>query len=338
MNKNFPTPSDYESAEMGIRRLDVIPSNRGNGSGSEIDALVSEVRTLTRTLRDTLGDLRIPSGPNVDVLQRLTEISAATRRAAPEVLVWATWPEDGRLGVLPSGLTTIDLPEQTVRNNAYSEKFEVPDEVSKVAQSVVIYVDITVRMRIDPGAGYFLIGPGVIEINSRRIRKLIFDSPIVPYNLLIAIGSGPIAADIRSHAIAQPRLHTSTLEKSAAAGTADPFVPVTFTVRSSSQTLDQDEFGSSLLLTYGFAQKMFVVTNSGPGAINARLRGAVFATNYVQDPDSTEVTIPSGESAVIESGLPYGTALFETRVDEAETTGAEAEITVDYMGIAGTAR
>lgn len=294
-------------------------------------------------LRMAINGLALPSGaPAAGVMERLTEISRAVQRATPEELLWGVWPAQGRLEPIPAGQTIIDLRKAIVTTPAGTSKLELPNAVAESAQSFVFSIDQVMTVTPEPGAGAILLSPGVLESDARNIDRLIFESA-TPYLMQVIFGSGMRAADFRPQGWWQWRYHTSTITKTAAAGNADAFAAVAFTVRDGAAILDQAVWGSSLLLSAGFAQKAFTVRNTGPGDINVRIVGSMIPevgvlSGFIEDPDAGQVTVASGEEAVLETGLPWGATMFEARVDEAEAAAVDADIEIEYIGMSYVAR
>lgn len=304
-------------------------------------------------LRDRVGLQDAPSVPpvtpppgasetDIAILQRLAEIEAATRRAVPRELVWGIYPGDGTSEPIPAGQTTFDFEAGMVEIATGNRSLNIPREALDRAQSWVIAIDQAVSLRVEPGFGTIQLSPGVLEAGSRNATKFVFTAE-APFLLQLALSTGTSAADFRPQGWWQWRYHASTITKVAAAGNADSFVAVPFTVREGAKTLAQAQFGSTLLVSAGYAQRVFTVRNSGPGDINVRIVGSVLpvvglTSGFIEDPDAGEVDIPSGESAVLETGLPWGAMNFEARVDEAEAAAVDADIEVEYIGMSYVAR
>lgn len=320
-----------------------------------------------------LGLPKLPVGPvasvsDAQVLSVLTELLSQTRllneailRLSPEELLYASFPADGTLEPLPAGLTIIDFRNETVTapdgRPPWGERRVSRDfGLFKKAQSMTIVSDSLVTATVLPGVGSFIVNVQTpIFGNARHVEEVRIQSA-VPYNLFIIVSTSQTAPDVDFMLHGQGRYVDSTITKANAASIADVWTNLAFVPRWDTKVLPS-AFGADHIFSIGCLQKIVAIRNFGTSTVEVRALGgldpsatltleALGLTGFILDPDihvvgtSTEnfVSIPAGDQAVLESGLPWGIFRVQARVPAASASGASARLVAEYTGFTAGAR
>lgn len=278
----------------------------------------------------------------------------ALNRVGPLRLDYILYPGDGDYGLIAAGTTTIDFVNQIVLGPSGSLlQLSVDQDTLALVQSLFITADSPVAVQVLPGGGLFPVAPGaVVSAPYRKVTaiKIITD---VPCLATIALSTGLTAAGVVPVALTQKRYSDVTLTKGVAAGQteglADVARAVAFTARTEAKALLQST-GVGYIRTVGVGQKLFIVRNLGPGAVDVQLFGTMLLTTppvvaaarantdgWVVDPDQAGTGAPtniaSGSDAVIESGIGWHLVQLRARLASAAAQGTQARLILEYAGL-----
>lgn len=296
----------------------------------------------------------------------IARMRAALERMMPDDLQWATFPSDGGFEALPPGETIIDFTTGKVLaddSGARRRQVSADSSVLKRAQSVLIYADNPVKVRVEPGVGVFALLPNLPVFGSgRKIEKIRLKSD-VPYLLFAIFGTGPFAPTLTTPIMGQARVSDTTLTKRNAAGTADPWTDIVMTAETitdaGSYRVNQALFGDPILETLGISQKTWLVRNLGSiSDVEVRVVGTLsvvdsaalallnvlgFALDsdihqtgtptaqYVTVPLSADAGVTPG-SVILESGIPWIECKLQARIPAATFASLGTRFLVEYFG------
>lgn len=258
----------------------------------------------------------------------------------PTRIQLVTWPVDGSMQPLPTGQTVIDVEDASIVNSAGSSSLINDPEVLEQIRSIVVVADSPVTVKMEPNLGAFLAADGMPLIgNGKRITRIVLDTGDVPANVRVALSTSVQAPDVGGFAQAQYRFADQIFTKSAAAATQDSLTPATMRARWR-DALSPLTGSANFMRAENIGQKIFLVRNIGPGAIEAQLFGAMFKAvaddqGYIPDPDSGNArqTVNSSENLILESSIPFSVMQLGIAVAQAEVADQTARVIVEYKGM-----
>lgn len=261
----------------------------------------------------------------------------------PPKVVYATFPQTGVWAPIPSGRTTFDLVAMRVSAPNGDSALDSLLRYEEI-RSFIIAVDAVCAVEAQPTNQKFVMPPGVIEINSRDIEKVIFQSD-VPFLMQLAWGTSLNGTDLWVPYVTMLRYTSTALTKTNGAGVADSFsalafVPYVYSTFSGQRTLDQALYGGTILSTLGFGNKCFICRNTSLTiAVDVVVRGGIHAdvgTVYglVNDPDigaggGSPITIPPNSAVVLPTSTPFAIMQVLARVSAAEAANASSTLIVE---------
>ncbi|MDP2660640.1 MAG: hypothetical protein Q8R28_07920 [Dehalococcoidia bacterium] len=261
----------------------------------------------------------------------------------PTRIQFATFPVDGSFAALPAGQTLIELSSGLVTNAVGNSNMVNDQEILSQIRSLSVVADGPLEVRMEPNVGAFQVLDGTPLVGSgKRVGRIVLDAGDNPVLARVAMSTSVQAPSLGGLTQAQHRFADQVLTKSSGAATEDGLAALSFVPRWRDTTIPAS-LGANFLRTEHVGQKVFLVRNIGAGAIEVLLQGTHFvsvgdARGYIPDPDmgAARVTIASGDTHVIESGVLYGAVQFAAAVAAAETAGATARVIVEYKGITYT--
>lgn len=306
------------------------------------------------------GELRFNLPP--DLVQKQPGVSLeqqsvnALSRLAPPTLSFLLFPGDGDYGLIAPGTTTIDFVNQIVVGPSGSQtQFVVDQSLLAMVQSLFISVDSPVQVKILPSAQLFPVVPGAV-LNAPYVKvtalQIITD---VPCLVSVALSTGLTVAGVYPVSLVQRRYGDVTITKGVASGSTEGLANTAqalgFTARTETKQFPTPIPTATYIRTMGVGQKIFVVRNIGPGAVDVQLFGTTLLSTpttvatarantdgWVADPDQltstggTPTNIASGADAVIESGVGWHLVQLRARVAKGEVQGQAARLITEYAG------
>lgn len=261
----------------------------------------------------------------------------------PPKIAFATYPQTGTFEAIPSGRTIFDLRNGRLVAADRDVSIDISLRYEEI-RSFIIAVDSVVAVEAKPTNQKFVLPPGVIEIASRGIEEVIFQSDL-PFAMQLAWGTAINGIDVWVPSVNMQRYSSTTLTKTNGAGIADSFanfllVPRNFTDFTGERTIGQALYGNAVFSTLGYAEKCILVRNASTVvSVDVQVRGSVFADSgvtygYVNDPDtgaggSSPVTIPPNSAVVLRSSTPFALMQVAGRLSAAEAAAATALVIVE---------
>ena len=246
----------------------------------------------------------------------------------PPKITFATYPQTGTFEAMPAGPITFDLRNMRVvaadRDVAMNTLLNYEE-----IRSFIIAVDSIVAVEAKPTNQRFVLPPGVVEINSRDIEEVIFQSDL-PFLMQLAWGTALNGIDVWVPSVNLQRYSSTTLTKTNGAGVADGFtnllfVPRTFTAFTGERTIDQALYGNAVVSMLGYANRCILIRNTSASVdIDVVVRGAIFGDvgavrGYLNDPDTgagggSPITVPANSGVVLRSSTPFSLIQIGARV------------------------
>lgn len=262
----------------------------------------------------------------------------------PAKITFATYPQTGTFEAIPSGRTIFDLRNMRVvsadRDTAINAMLRFEE-----IRSFIIAVDSVVAVEARPTNQKFVLPPGVIEIASRDIEEVIFQSDL-PFAMQLAWGTAINGIDVWVPSVNLQRYSSTALSKTNGAGIADTFANLLFVPRhfndfTGVRTLTpQATYGNAVFSVLGYANKGILVRNTHASVdLDVLVRGAIMGDEganrgYVNDPDTgvggeAPVTIPANTAKMLRSSTPFALMQVAARVSAAEAASAAPTVIVE---------
>lgn len=266
-------------------------------------------------------------------------------RLAPRRLVWGVFPGGGVMEPMPAGDSVFDLGRRVVETPKGQLSLGIGPDVARGVQSLTINPDSTIEIDLQPGANSAAtMASGVLTITARDVRTMTIRAS-APYNLQVVFNTGLDSLISAINAITQERFSDTTLTKIDAAASQDSLQNLLFVPRFGPNVLTQATFGADFIINGEFGQKMYVVRNVGSNDAEVQLFGTVYARvaavhGWVADTDTggARTTISAGDQAILETNLPWGLTQLRAAVAQAEASGAQTRLVVEYKGMPRVAR
>jgi len=266
------------------------------------------------------------------------------RTAHPEIL-WGAFPGNGRFQPVPAGTSILNIREGrfTGPEGFTPISLNLNPHLFEHLQAVTVVADSYVQFDMDPNLGQFLTFGAFIEAEvSDELQRIRFYSD-VPYLLLVAMGTCNRPAVARFTNTIQYRTSTTVVTKTAAAGTQDALSAVSFVPRFEDSVLVQGTFGVNFVRVPGWAQKMFVVRNTGLVDAEVQLYGSgslALATgaSWVADTDSggspaARTTVAAGATEILETDLPWGVMQLQAAAAAGAAAGTGTSLVIEMVAM-----